>query len=263
MLLLLKLFLEPLNSGKLVYTGRFIRATFLKIVSSIDESFSEKLHEPNKYWGTAPYSITPIYGENLDEEKFIPLNTRVEKDKIYCFEIRIVQSVFESILVDLIEKLYESLKLGNISFEVAKILLKKSIVKDENANRFEVFFRTPTYFRILGSDFHYLFPTPEKLVFSVAKILNIFSIESFDKDFLENEVIPNISIKAYNLRTVKPVPLDRSRRLIGFVGRVVYEASDKKAAEVFGKILNYAKYTNVGGNRTGGFGVVNYKVVRD
>lgn len=253
---------EALNSGKIRYTGGYLRAFFLSTVKMIDSEFASKLHAPHRAWGLAPYAITPMYRDGIDETSYIPISITTVEGKTYCFEIKVVEKVFVQIIKDLIKSLHRTFSLSNISFRTLKVELEWLKEANVSSEFFKVFFRTPTYFRVVGIDKHYLFPTADKVVYSVAKILNVFSEEKMEKEYLQKEIIPMISEEDYDLKTIKPVRLGGRRAVIGFTGTITYRTKSRESSKTFLKFLQVAEYMNIGGNRTGGFGVIHFEVKR-
>ncbi|MEX0567832.1 MAG: CRISPR system precrRNA processing endoribonuclease RAMP protein Cas6 [Candidatus Njordarchaeota archaeon] len=252
--------IRALDSGKIRYTGGYLRAFFLNKIRSIDTTLANRLHMADRVWGASPYAITPLYKENAKEMSYIPMNIVIKKGEIYCFEIKIVEEIFIGIIEKLMESLYTESFLGNIAFKTIEIKLERPSKRDNtDIGFFDVLFRTPTYFRIKGINKHYLFPTVEKIVFSVAKFLNIFAEERIEKQYLNERIIPKIIEKNYKIRTTKPVVLGKYRKTIGFIGTITYETRSIEASQTFLELLQVAKYMNIGGNRTGGFGVLFFR----
>ena len=66
----------------------------------------------------------------------------------------------------------------------------------------------------------------------------------------------NAGVSEYELWT--RLALMRAKKATGFVGWVKYELKDKESEwnRVTCMLIKFAEYANIGGNRTGGFGVV-------
>ena len=263
----LKLELVPNNEGLIYYSGKVLRAFFLRKIAEINSEFAEKLHKPDMVWGTAPYAITPL-NMKTNSNKPIPLKIAVKSNQYYNVELKLVEHIFKKYLNSILEKLSNIVKIGEINFKVKKIeierknILENLIKKKETTKEtkiYHIYFRTPTYFRKIGTEKHYMLPTPEKFIYSAAKIWNIFSDKKIEKKTIDEEILPNISVKHYRITTIKPFKLDEKRKLTGFIGNIKYVAKTAKTARLFKIIVESAKYTNVGGNRTGGFGVIEYK----
>jgi len=72
------------------------------------------------------------------------------------------------------------------------------------------------------------------------------------KDWL----LKNVGVSRYELRTRLAVM--RNKKATGFVGWVTYEVKDKESEwnRVTCMLAKYAEFSNIGGNKTGGYGVV-------
>jgi CRISPR/Cas system endoribonuclease Cas6 (RAMP superfamily) len=70
----------------------------------------------------------------------------------------------------------------------------------------------------------------------------------------------------YDLRVVK-IWTNNRRWWRGFIGRAVFaipkDLYDLKMAKLTHTLLEFARYSNAGGNRTAGFGVVDYHAMND
>lgn len=263
----LKLELTPKSEGVIYYSGKLLRAFFLRKIAEINPEFAEKLHRPDMIWGTAPYAITPL-NMKTSSNKPIPLRIAVKTNQYYEVELKLVEYIFKRNLSEILGELSNIMKIGEINFKVKKIKIERknipeNLIKKKEATReaksYHIYFRTPTYFRQVGTEKHYMLPTPEKFIYSATKIWNTFSEKKIDKKTIDEEILPNISVKQYRIKTVKPFKLDERRKLAGFIGNIKYVVKTARTARLFKIIVESAKYTNVGGNRTGGFGVVEYK----
>jgi len=249
-------------NANLDFSGTFLRAFFLRVIAGIDRDLAKRLHNSSNFWGMSPYSTVPLHPIDLGEFLLFPIKVNVVRDSEYFVGFNLVWEVFKDIFPEMLDSFLRSLILINdCKFSPVESYVSRF---KYNVNAFRktlVIFRTPTYFRQIGSSKNFLLPTTEKLVFSMAKIWNAFSEEKFDKAYLEENVIPNIHVIGYRIRTIKPIKLDEKRSVIGFVGKVAYEIDDLESAKIFHKLLSLAKYSNIGGNRTGGFGVINFKAL--
>jgi CRISPR-associated endoribonuclease Cas6 len=128
------------------------------------------------------------------------------------------------------------------------------------ADAFRLSFRSPTYFASLGSGYHWMFPDAVKVFCGLMRCWNLFSDgRLFGKEeylAYKEWLGKNAGVSEYELWTKLAVM--RAKKATGFVGWVKYELKDKEIEwnRVTCMLIKFAEYANVGGNRTGGFGVV-------
>jgi CRISPR/Cas system endoribonuclease Cas6 (RAMP superfamily) len=74
-----------------------------------------------------------------------------------------------------------------------------------------------------------------------------------------------IAIETFSDLRVHKVFDAKGRWARGFTGKAVYamlgDTFDRKFAELTLRLLEFARFSNVGGNRTAGFGVIDYRVM--
>ena len=125
---------------------------------------------------------------------------------------------------------------------------------------FRLVFRSPTYFASLGSGYHWMFPNGVKVFSGLMRCWNLFSD---GRRFGKEEYVAyrewlgkNVGVSEYDLWTRLAVM--RARKVTGFVGWVTYEINDEESEwnKMTQVLARFAEFANVGGNRTGGFGVV-------
>jgi CRISPR-associated endoribonuclease Cas6 len=128
------------------------------------------------------------------------------------------------------------------------------------ADSFRLSFRSPTYFASLGSGYHWMFPDAVKVFLNLMRCWDLFSDgRRFGKEeylAYKEWVGKNVGVGEYELWTRLAVM--RGKKATGFVGWATYEMKDKESEwnRVTCMLAKFAEYANVGGNRTGGFGVV-------
>ena len=128
------------------------------------------------------------------------------------------------------------------------------------ADAFRLSFRTHTYLANLGSSFHWMFPDAVRVFSSLMRVWNLFSDgRRFGKDeylAYKEWLGENVGVCEYELSTRLAVM--RGKKATGFVGWVAYEMKDKESEWNNATLMlaKFAEFANVGGNRTGGFGVI-------
>jgi CRISPR-associated endoribonuclease Cas6 len=127
-------------------------------------------------------------------------------------------------------------------------------------DRFKLFFKTPAYFASLGSGFHWMFPDAVKVFSSLMRSWDMFSdSRRFGKEELaeyKEWLGKNVGVSEYELWT--RLAIMKAKKAVGFVGWAMYELKDKESEwnRITCMLAKYAEYANIGGNKTGGFGVV-------
>ena len=149
-------------------------------------------------------------------------------------------------------------RVGKIDVVVNSVKVNKFELKMVKSNRFLVKFKTPTFFRKIGSPYRYLFPDPVVLLASIARIWNSLSNDKIDLESLLNKASSGIGVVMHNVRTSKAIEIGEGRRVIGFIGRCVYEVADKDLSKLLSRLLSIAEFTNVGGSRSLGFGAIEW-----
>jgi CRISPR-associated endoribonuclease Cas6 len=105
-----------------------------------------------------------------------------------------------------------------------------------------------------------MFPDAVKVFSGLMRCWNLFSD---GRGFGKEEYVAyrewlgkNVGVSEYELWTRLAVM--RNKKATGFVGWVTYELKDKKSEwnKVTHMLAKFAEYANIGGNKTGGFGMV-------
>ena len=245
---------------KLGFTGPHVRAFFLNLVRSVDEKLAEQLHNPPP---PAPYAVKPVskivfkarkvrrlYGGELQ----IDVNDKVS----FGFAL-LTSELVEKYSLDILNALFEN-EMVNIAggeFLISEITVEKiDEVQKGDFERLLVKFQTPTFFRKKDSDYRDIFPTPRNVMTSVARIWKLLSGEDIDLDAIRELSEKKIGVIMYNLKSSRTIELGKGRKVVGFIGKCVYEAKDAEAVEVMNQFLKIGEITNIGGSRALGFGVI-------
>jgi CRISPR-associated endoribonuclease Cas6 len=239
------------------FTGHVARGLLLHVVRQVDPSASGLLHALNV---AKPYSVAPLQfkSKTRNEKGYVldpsfPCRTRFRflKDEYATYLLNFFQKQNSVLVFDTVFRI-ASLSVNCKSYEE---LEKEAQVVD--AFRFE--FRTPTYLASLGSGFHWMFPDAVKVFSSLMRTWNMFSdCKRFGKeDYVSYKewLTKNAGITEYELWT--KLAIMRQKRATGFVGWATYELKDKESEwnKTTCMLARFAEYANVGGNKTGGFGV--------
>ncbi|MCW4046650.1 MAG: CRISPR system precrRNA processing endoribonuclease RAMP protein Cas6 [Candidatus Bathyarchaeota archaeon] len=240
------------------FTGYVARGLLLHAVRRVDPAASGLLHELDV---RKPYSVTPLgFKSRSRVEGGYELDPQAP-----CFvHFRFLRDEYSTFILNYFQK-ENSLMVFDAVFRVASLSVNcKSYVDLEKeaqvVDRFRLVFRTPTYFASLGSGFHWVFPDAVKVFSGLMRVWNLFSDgRQFSKEeylAYKEWLTKNVGVCEYDLHTRLAVM--RRKKATGFVGWVTYEIKDKESEwnKITCMLAKYAEYSNLGGNRTGGFGIV-------
>jgi len=239
------------------FTGYVARGLLLHMIRQVDPAASGLLHELNV---SKPYSVTPLRfrsmgrtdsGYMLDPQLPCRVSFRFLKDEHSTYLIGFFQKQNSVLVFDTV-------------FQIASMAVRaKSFVDMDKEARtlgeLRLVFESPTYFASLGSDYHWMFPDAVKMFSGLMRCWNLFSD---GKRFGKEEYVAyrdwlgkNVGVSKYELWTRLAVM--KGRKATGFVGWVTYEMKDRDSDwnKVTSLLARFAEFANVGGNRTGGFGV--------
>jgi len=245
------------------FTGPQVRGFFLNLIKDINEELASKLHNPGK---PAPYSIKPIsevrYVKKSDREiyNYILKEENIEEGKIVSFSISLLSKEVQNYWYQILEKiLYNGIvRVGKLDILVKSVKVNRLELKILDTKRFIVKFNTPTFFRRKGNPYKYLFPDPVILFTNIARIWNSVSDDEINIESLTEIMSSNVGVLMHRIKTSKSMDIGEGRRVIGFIGRCIYESADKNASKIISRLLSIAEYTNVGGSRSLGFGAIEW-----
>jgi len=252
--------LEMYGEGEVVlpfFTGYVARGLLLHFVGRVDPSASGLLHELNV---AKPYSVAPLRFKSRG---------RTEKgyvlDPLFPCRVsfRFLKDEYSAFLLSFFGKQNSAL-IFDTTFRIASMSVNcKSYVDLEKeavaCDAFRLSFRSPTYLSSLGSDFHWMFPDAVKVFCGLMRVWNLFSdARRFGKEeylAYKEWLMKNVGVSEYELWT--RLVFMRRKKATGFVGWVTYELKDLESEwnKITCMLAKFAEYSNVGGNKTGGFGV--------
>jgi len=240
-----------------LFTGHVARGLLLHIIRRLDPSVSINLHELNV---SKPYTVTPLRfkskgrcekGYVLDPLHPCRVGFRFLKDEYAAYLLKFFQQRNSVMVLDTTFRI-ASLNVNCKSYEDIE---KESIP----INELKLIFKTPTYFASLGSGYHWMFPDAVKVFSNLMRAWNMFSDgKRFSKeDYIAYKewLTKNVGVAEYQLETKLAVM--RQKKITGFAGWVTYELKDTESEwnKTTCMLAKYAEYSNIGGNKTGGFGV--------
>lgn len=239
------------------FTGHVSRGLLLHVVRQVDPSASGLLHELNV---SKPYSVTPLKFKS---------KARIEKGYILdpafpCHTwFRFLNDEYSTFLLSFFQK-QSNVLIFDTPFQIASLSVNGKSYEDLEkesvaTSAFRLHFKTPTYLASMGSSYHWMFPDAVKVFSSLMRSWNTFSdCRRFSKEELaeyKEWLGKNVGVSQYELWTKLAVM--KGKKAAGFVGWVTYELGDCESNwnKITCMLAKYAEYANLGGNRSGGFGV--------
>ncbi|MBC7129856.1 CRISPR-associated endoribonuclease Cas6 [Candidatus Bathyarchaeota archaeon] len=240
------------------FTGHVSRGLLLHVLREVDPSLAYDLHREDE---PKPYSVTPLRFRSAG---------RVEAGYVVDAgsPVRVWFRFLRDELAEKFMKYFynrQSVLIYDVFFNVASLTLKSESYGDlwngvkEPVETFRLYFLTPTYLSTLGTDYHYLFPDHVRIFSGLMRLWNMFSdYKRFSKDeFMEYKqwLLENVGVSQHKLKTC--LAIMGRKKATGFMGWTTYEIGDQKSPwnKTTQTLAKFAQYSNIGGNRTGGFGV--------
>jgi len=242
-----------------LFTGHVARGILLNAIRHVDPATSQKLHEPNL---RKAYAVTPLRfrskaktGDGYIYDPAYPCRMGVRfladeytKLLLRCFEAKPTFLIYDT------------------TFEIATIKVKSISYQDlwERKNcveAFRLYFQTPTCFAALGRKYYYLFPEPKRVFSNLLNLWNQYSNDKLEGEEKENYLRwlgREMGVSGYFLET--QFVTTNKGRVAGFKGFVTYRTQfDDTWQRMTDCLAKFAEYSNVGKDRTSGFGVINYE----
>lgn len=220
----------------------------MAMLAKIDSKYIEELHKPNQI---RPYAIS------------------VKNDAQQIrFELIILTEDFSKAILDYILALNEFVINVNqseyilLKIDLETVKMETLMKQGRKVSKFNLRFLTPTYFNIIGRNFDMRVPEPTFLFENIAHIWNKFAPEGCGIDFsgLYEWLSKNVFISSYNLKT-RAFHIGKEAPVIGCTGWVTYLVKDPENGYALWLdiLLQFAEYSNLGGNRTAACGVIKYE----
>jgi len=234
-----------------MYSGAFVRGFVYWVIGRMDRIFAGKLHSSKTI---SPFSVTPVmHGSDPVE--------RLEEGEKYTFSITFfIPEIGEALknYLTAIDKIYFAGCENPLKRVLVKYCDRKSF-PEEPVRKFRVHFISPCYFRIPSSSYRFVpLPLPELMFRSLARLYSAFISEVNEeyRDWLDSG---GITVSGFNIKTEK-VLLKKGMWSVGFTGWVNFTLPEDTYREDFAKLtselLSFGEYSNVGGGRTSGLGVI-------
>ncbi|RUM34778.1 MAG: CRISPR-associated endoribonuclease Cas6 [Archaeoglobus sp.] len=234
-----------------MYSGAFVRGFVYWVLSRMNREFAKKLHSSKTI---APFSVTPVMLNNTPVD-------RLEEGKEYNFSITFfIPEIGEALKNYLIsaDKVYFTAVQNPLKKVIVKYCDEKSLF-DNPIEKFRVDFISPCYFRQPNGRYRFVpLPLPALMFRSLARIYSAF-LSEVPKDYRDWLDKGGITVSGLKIETQK-VLLKKRNWAVGFSGYVKFSIPEDTYSEEFSKItsrlLNFGEYSNVGGSRTSGLGLI-------
>lgn len=265
------------------FSGFAVRGLFFRFLKSFDSMLADEVHDARTL---SPYSVSPVEtlaGRGIFYGVIQPG---------FVFQMRM--NALNGVVGDALMKSLLSVDASRLELNGVEVWMREVAVKNwaplEKVDvyegvRFSVRFRSPTFFRSTqkGPTFlmkllprrlrkpvrpvyrYMILPDPYLFFRTLARLYRQFGEPSFPyKSYSEWLLEGGVALETYSRLRVSKVYDDRGRWSRGFMGHVVFtiprDLFDRRMASITVNLLEFAKFSNVGGNRTAGFGVVDYRV---
>jgi CRISPR-associated endoribonuclease Cas6 len=242
-----------------LFTGYIARGLALHILNRVDPALSQDLHEPN---AIKPYSVTPLYFRSA---KKLADGYQLDTSAPCIFKVRFLDDRIAKSAINYFSS-NEGLPVYDTVFKVSSLAIRsEDFTKVQDAKLFRLYFETPTHLAKIGSKFDQVFPEPLSVFPNLMRAWDSCMPEKFGKEVhtkYKEWMEQNVTVSAYDLRTLT-VTAGKSMK-IGFLGWCAYRIDDGNSSGnsqfslITNKLAKFAEYSNVGMERTAGFGVVRY-----
>jgi CRISPR-associated endoribonuclease Cas6 len=254
-------------SGTLNYTGSPLRAAFLNLVRDCDYELSNNIHETG---AIRQYSLHPFPFNRQ-------FNTNFNEGEEYRFKVNLLDAdKFKDAIRNIALGINSDIRLHHHAFPIRRIDFDHNDANqlmtgwtepvkeiDVKSIRIGMHFETPTQLSVYGSDYACVLPQPARVFTALLRVWE--SIEKSSTVEYTSEyrdwVEQNVHISRHRIRTAH-VPIGRRRQVVGFVGDVDYiiDTADSQLVALTVGLTRFAEFSNIGKNRTAGFGKVSVDV---
>lgn len=271
------------------FSGFLSRGLLYNLIRSVDRDYAETLHSSARL---SPFSSTPVMIELLRSARIafrdIPGGSicRVR----YTFFEEKLASIFLEALTNGIPLQLSGVEVKPLEVFVEHIDYSKLLRDGKPIKKFKVNFLTPTFFRFSpfrafdlapNPKIHLskamreriakagrIVPLPEPLLMlrSLTRLWRKFSDSPFNyQEYLLWASLRGVTISGFpsGIRTERIYEHPTTQKfIIGFTGQVNFTIPEdlyvEKWARITDTLLKFACYSNVGGGRTAGFGMIKY-----
>ena len=282
MVVLVEFVLRASSGGGLPwFVGHECRAGFISLVSQLDSELGSMFHEGSSFSDRrkAVFSLKPlqfisgfeiVFPERSFRRFLIDGNVVFKPGAQATMSVAVLDEGLASRLLYRLLSSVGSLKLSikgyefiveKLSFEIVNL---REMIVGEAFEEVDIEFVTPTYFNPIHGDAEYkvLYPDPTLMLASLASTSYQLTGTAYPKpeELASNTYISGLDIKTPMIKEA------RGEAPTGFVGWVKLRLKEKTDEEIKKKIsglLRLGEITNVGGNRSGGYGVIKLKTKQE
>jgi CRISPR-associated endoribonuclease Cas6 len=227
------------------------------MLNQVDPSLAVALHEPDV---PKPYSVT---GLHFRSKRRVADGYVLDPAYPCTFKIRFLNELHAQGTFKYFQD-KTTILVADTTFRIASISVKSETYQELSDKAldiaaFRLVFKSPTYLASKGARFHHLFPEPRRLFLNLAKLWNqnAKGNEIQDVGFYAEWLKRNLGVSGYALET--RLVRAGKREGIGFTGWANYRTNEHgEHNRLTSSLAKFAEYSNLGANRTGGFGVVRF-----
>jgi len=257
-----------------VFIGQFSRAVFYTMLRSYREEVARVIHGRKEV--PAPFSTKPPYIETSEGPQ--ALYVKIPANTPFTLEFDILEeglmNVFKQMLA---EAAPSEITLGSSQCAITELSVRhvaeEELIKVKACRGFSIRFMTPTFFRIhipralrkTRSVRVLPLPDPFHLFVNLYNLWNAYLKRKIKPEYLEwLQQYPILVSRVRGLNTHHYYKDEvRGAIMIGFTGTAYYTLAedlyDEEMVTATNQLLRLAEYSNVGGNRTAGYGWVKVK----
>ncbi|MGV9172725.1 MAG: CRISPR system precrRNA processing endoribonuclease RAMP protein Cas6 [Promethearchaeia archaeon] len=259
--------------GKRIPYGYKFRGVIMNWLSESNPELADTFHKKGE---VRPYAINTI--------------PRRKESKIEFILTSYNEQLSDTVVQDLLKSEKTQITADGQDFYIAKITFERPNLAQMQSTaspitKFQIHFVTPIYLNTIMGNYPLRFPIPQAFFGNLVNQWNDMVKEenSIDRDDLLEWIGAHMYISGYKMKTVKR-DIGKGRPLAGGIGNATYRIKkinsnfykylfeDLDAEERFSRVQSHYKqkceqidllckigvYTNVGGNRTAGMGVIRY-----
>lgn len=266
------------------FSGFTVRGIVYGILKSIDPNLAESLHGLKSIapFSTSPIAIQASRGRAIGEGSILSFRVSALTDDL---SMKIVNYLTGN--MDLTFKVRDA-EAKLIELSVSTLDPRRALEEAKPARSFSIYFLSPTFFRQslakkccqycpnikakcphLKHFKHYRYiplPDPYLMFRSLLRLWRKFTgVDLNHREYIEWLLKGGVTVAGYpKLKTVRVYEHPTTPKWsVGFKGKVLFNLPEDTYSEEMAKtthtLLKFGEYSNVGGNRTAGFGVIRYQ----
>jgi CRISPR-associated endoribonuclease Cas6 len=264
------------------FPGYYVRGFFYSTLRKFKPELAEEIHNSKTL---APFSSRTIVLEQQNYRRIVFNYVNNPSPASFGYSI-FSRELSKEFLEYIIQE--NSVTLFNEKFPLNEVAVREVdwrefVNSSKPVKKFDLAFLTPTYFRLppsLSERYgarlvekkekapyrYYPLPDPSLLLRSVSKIWKKFSSVELDlRELLSWVGAGGVGVSGfpYGIKTYRLYEHEKANKwVVGFTGRVGFslpdDLFDKKLAAELDALLKFSQFSNMGGGRTAGLGIVEY-----